>query len=120
MPFVETENGDVWVSERRAAEVQDPLRRAAEQLADAVETYLFDSSHPHFHDEGVLSWYVAAYDANKTGSGNYANMHPDYDAWEASKENPRNSVKPATNPDIAVRHSDDAKRSKHVNTEAKS
>jgi hypothetical protein len=78
MPFYDAPdapNGRRWINEREfeIRHISDTLRRAAERLCGAVETFLFDSESPHYRDVDFLAWHTAAYDANKVSSGNFYN-----------------------------------------------
>ena len=68
------QHGRRWVSERDLISLQDPVRKAAEQLATDVETFAYDKASPHFRDITFLVVALRRYDRLKTGSGNYSQM----------------------------------------------
>ena len=112
----------VWKDTRRALEIQDQVRRAAEWLATQVESYLYDKSSPKYQNYEFLTWAVAQYDVLKTGTGNYAQMHVEYDAERAAMEpvlkpeDPRR-VYPNAHIDTEVRYPDAARKAGYVNGE---
>lgn len=122
MPYAETPEGLKWVDDRRASEVQDQVRRAAETLATDVETYLYDEHSHVWMKPEFLAWAIARYDVNKTGSGNYAQTQVDFDHDEAVLQPiplPRDRVNPAAQADIALRYPEHARQSKNVDTDEK-
>lgn len=116
MPFNES---GVWLDDRRALEIQDQVRRAAEWLATQVESYLYDQASGKYQNYEFLTWAVAQYDVLKTGSGNYAQMHLDYEPERAAMqpvlkpEDPRR-VSPNSNIDAEVRYPDAAYHAGYV------
>lgn len=111
-----------WIHERRADEIRDQIRRAAELLAQDVETYLYDEDSPLWMKPEFLAWAVARYDVQKTGSGNYAQMDLDYNHDEAVLDPvvpPAKRQSPGSNIDVAIRFPEHARQAKHINTEKK-
>jgi hypothetical protein len=87
MPFI----GDNWVDERTAEArrtTSDPLRRASEKLAAAVENFLYSGlksdqfAHPGYQNQDYLGWSLMQYDATKNGSGHRAN----YVEWSPNSD----------------------------------
>jgi hypothetical protein len=108
MPYVDADGGKRrWVSERDTHRIHDQVRKAAEVLAEDVETYLYDESSGVWMKPEFLAWAVARYDILKTGSGDYAQMKMEYDPEEAANNPlppPSTTVTPYQHTDIAVRY----------------
>lgn len=67
-----TDGSQVWSYRERDQVIDyfsDQFRTAAERLARRVEEYLFDRRSPNYSDPVFLSWAVAQFDHEKTGSG---------------------------------------------------
>ncbi len=117
MPYADTADGLRWVDERDAQHVNDPLRRAAEQLATDVEAYIYDEQGRQYMRPEFLSWAVARYDATKVGSGNYASTQLEYehdDAVLTPIPLPKDRVTPGNQADSAIRQPQEAKQAKSI------
>lgn len=84
MPYLIDDSGNkIWSYTDRDQVINwfsDQLRTAAERLARHTEEYLFDDRSPNYRDDVFLSWAVAQYDSEKSGSGsivNFAEYDPD-------------------------------------------
>lgn len=73
MPFAYDADGkQYWDYSDRDAVIRwfsDTYRSAAEQLARRVEEYLFDTRAANYQNPIYLSWALAQFDHDKTGSG---------------------------------------------------
>lgn len=94
MPYItsSTTGEKVWSYAERDQVINwfsDQYRTAAEKLARRTEEYLFDRQSPYYQDPLYLSWAVAMFDREKTGSGGYIGP---YDPERASVQ--KTPVKP--------------------------
>ncbi|MCW0190964.1 MAG: hypothetical protein OJJ55_06650 [Rhodococcus sp.] len=121
MPYLDGPDGvRVWHSNRDTVSLQDPVRKAAEQLADAVETFLYKRDSGVWMKPEFLAHAVSQYDVAKTGSGNYAQLNPEYDhnQWVSEPLPKPGSVRhPELNKNIAVVAPPHAREADHINTE---
>lgn len=124
MPYAPDHDGGFWYPERRPSEYFDTQRRAAEQLALDVETYLYaektadGAASPAYMNPSYLAWAVARYDATKTSSGNI--FTEEYDPVQASEHPlapPAGRVNPNNQADNAIRFPADAVAAPAIQTE---